>query len=309
MWRAIMAVSGAVTAAAPAIAQNIPAGTYSMPDSGYSIVIQPQGDDLRVDEAGQERVYVKAGPGTYEYQSPVTGSTYQLVYRDRASLSAIKKGSGDAPTLLVRRGGAAPIVPLGAAKPMATIDPNVALGAAAETVDAGARASAASPAVSPHLKVAERYQALTLSDKKDSQTWAFCSAAALKRSMATRDEADAYGREAAERLALISTDPARNPCPDAIPDALWPGTSDPEAEALSQANTAQLATAAQQSREIAAMREKQAADQRAYEQAQAAHQEALAKARRDQEIFAQQRAAYEAALAEHERLTKGGQRR
>lgn len=114
MWRAIMAVSGAVTAAAPAIAQNIPAGTYSMPDSGYSIVIQPQGDDLRVDEAGQERVYVKAGPGTYEYQSPVTGSTYQLVYRDRASLFAIKKGSGDAPTLLVRRGGAAPIVPLGA---------------------------------------------------------------------------------------------------------------------------------------------------------------------------------------------------
>lgn len=290
-----------------AVAQSIPAGTYSMPDTGYSIIVQPKGEDLLVKEAGKERTYVKVGPGTYEYKSEITDSTYQLLYRDRASVAAMKKGSGSAPTLLVRNGGPAPEPAAApAAKPMRTIDPTF-------TPPASAPASpSATPPASPHLKIAEHYQALTLTDKKDVQTWAFCSAAALKRSMATADEADAYGREAAERLSSISVDPARNPCPDAIPDRLWPGANGAEvkaeAEALTQANAAQLATAAQQSREIAAMRAKQAADQKAYEQAQAEHQAALAKARAEQEIFARQQAAYQAALAEHERLTRAGQR-
>lgn len=282
-------------AATPAAAQSIPAGTYSMPDSGYSIVVQPQRDDLLVDEAGKQRRYVKVSPSTYEYRSDVTDATYQLVYRDRGSVSAMKKGSGNAPTLLVRQGGAAPEETATATKPMLTVDPTIA--------------TPSNTSANQYLKVAERYQALTLTDKKDVQTWAFCSAAALKRSMATKDEADAYGREAAERLSSISVDPARNPCPDAIPGELWPGTHNAEAEALTQANAAQLAAAAQQSREIAAMREKQVADQKAYELAQAEHQQALAKARWEQEVFAQQQAAYQAALAEHERLTKRGQRR
>ena len=53
---------------------------------------------------------------------------------------------------------------------------------------------------------------------------------------ATKAEADAYGREAAERLALISVDPSNNPCPDAIPAELWPGAPDKEAEALAKAS-------------------------------------------------------------------------
>ena len=159
------------------------------------------------------------------------------------------------------------------------------------------------------LKVAEKYQALTLSDKKDVQSWAFCSAAALKRSMATKAEADAYGREAAERLALISVDPSKNPCPDAIPAELWPGAPDKEAEALKAVNAEQAAAAARQRAEIEAMKAKAAADQKAFEQAQAEYRASVEKSRREQEAFAKAQADYQAALAEHQRLVAESQRR
>lgn len=304
--------------AGPALAQSIPSGTYAMPDSGYSITVEPQGSDLLVNEAGKDRTYVNRGGGTYEYRSDITGATYQLVYRDRGSVAAIKKGSGGAPTLLIRQGGAAPddarereLQNFGALMgalhaPKDDVEGTEAdrlRAAYAPTQDARSAAPARAPA-SPYLAVAERYQALTISDPKNVQSWAFCSAAALKRSMAVKAEADSYGREAAKRLASISVDPARNPCPDAIPNDLWPG-ADKEAEALKQANAAQSAAAAAQAAEIKAMRAKQAADQAAYAQAKAEHEAALAKARDAQALFERQQADYQAELARQQ----AGQRR
>jgi len=279
-------LSGAMTVIAmllsgPALAQSIPAGTYAMPDSGYSIVVEPQGSDLLVNEAGKDRTYLNRGGGTYEYRSDTTGATYQLIYRDRGSVAALKKGSGGAPTLLIRQGGAAPEEAVAATAPAAPAAP-------------------ASPPASPYLAVAERYQSLALSDPKDVQSWTFCSAAALKRSMAVKEEADSYGREAAQRLASISVDPARNPCPDAIPNDLWP-SANKEAEALKQANAAQSEAAARQAQEIAAMRAKQAVDQAAYAQAKAEHEAALAKARDAQALFERQQADYQAELARQRR--------
>ena len=264
--------------AVPALAQTMAPGTYAMPESGYSIVIRPQGDDLLVNEAGKDRTYTRTGPGIYAYTSQITGATYELRYRDRGSVTAMKLGSGNTPTLLVRQGGA---LPEDASPPVAPVAP-------------------AAPA-SPFLAVAEKYQALALTDKKDVQSWAFCSAAALKRSMATKDEADAYGREAAGRLASISVDPARNPCPDAIPETLWPRPQDEEAEAAKQANAVQLAAAEKQRAEIAAMKARQDAEQKAYERARADHAASLERSRQEQAEFARQQAAYRAALAEHQR--------
>lgn len=286
----IMSVSIAAMVLAPtgaALAQSIPAGTYAMPDSGYSIVVTPEGGDLRVNEAGKDRIYVNQGSGRYEYRSDITGATYQLLYRDRGSVEAHKKGSNAARTLLVRQGGAAPEEAVAAAAPPSQTP-----------------ASPAQAPASPYLAVAERYQALALSDPKDVQTWAFCSAAALKRSMAEKAEADSYARDAAQRLASISVDPKRSPCPDAIPDALWPG-ADKEAQALKQANAAQSEAAAAQAAEIAAMRAKQAADQAAYAQAKAEHEAALAQAREAQALFERQQADYQAELARQQ----AGQRR
>ena len=266
-------------------AQKVPAGTYAMPDSGYAIVVQPQGNDLLVNEAGTNRVYRGQGDGSYRYRSDITGSTYELRFRDRGSVTALKLGSGAAPTLLIRQGGWAPEEP--AASPNDVPAPPVA-------------ATAANPPASPYLAIAERYQALALSDKKDVQSWAFCSAAALKRSMSTQAEADAYGREAAERLASISVDPTRNPCPDAIPDALWPNAS-ADADALKKINSEQAEAAIKQRAAVEAMLAKSAADQKAYELALAEYQAALEKSRREREAYAKQQEAYKAALAEQQR--------
>lgn len=288
-----------VCATSGALAQKIPAGTYSMPDSGYSIVVQPQGNDLLVNEAGTNRTYTGQGDGSYRYTSQITGSTYELRFRDRGSVTALKLGSGSAPTLLIRNGGWAP-EEKPAAAPAGTAP-------APEPVKASPPPGA--PAPSPYLAVAERYQALALSDKKDVQSWAFCSAAALKRSMATKADADAYGREAAERLASISVDPGRNPCPDAIPNELWPNAS-ADTAALKEVNAGQAEAAAKQRAAIEAMMAKAAADQKAYDQAKAAHEAALERSRKEQEAFAQQQAAYKAALAEQQRQAqrrdKGG---
>lgn len=277
-----------------ALAQKIAPGIYSMPDSGYSITVQPQGNDLKVNEAGTDRIYTGQGDGSYRYKSPTTGSTFELRFRDRGSVTALKLGSGNAPTLLVRNGGPAP--------------EETAAPAASPAPAPAPAASSGVPAPSPYLAVAERYQALALSDKKDVQSWAFCSAAALKRSMATKDEADAYGREAAERLASISVDPDRNPCPDAIPAELWPKSSGADAAALQEINAAQANAAAKQSAEIAAMKAKAAADQKAYEQARAEHQAAVEKSQQAQEAFARQQAAYQEALKERERQIQAMER-
>jgi len=285
--RIVSALAGALASAA-AFAQAIPAGTYAVADSGYSITVQPRGADLAVTEAGKVRIYAQAGPGSYRYRSDITGATYELRYRDRGSLSALKLGSGNAPTLLFRQGGPAPETAAAPASPTAP--------AAAPAV------TPALPAPSPHLAVAEKYQALALTDTKDVQSWAFCSAAALKRSMATQEEADAYGREAAAKLATIAVDPARNPCPDAIPAALWPSAAgDAEAPALKAANAEALAAAARQRAEIAAMKARQAEDQAAFERARAEHQAALAKAEAAQADYAREQAAYQAAVEEYRR--------
>jgi hypothetical protein len=292
----IVAAALVASCSSAGVGQTIASGIYAMPDSGYSIAVQPQGSDLKVNEAGKDRIYAGQGDGSYRYTSPVTGSTFELRFRDRGSITALKLGSGGSPTLLVRQGGPAPAE---AAAPAASPAP----------APQQAEASPGAPPTSPYLAVAERYQALALSDKKDVQTWAFCSAAALKRSMATKDDADAYGREAAERLALISVNPDKNPCPDAIPPELWPRSEDAEDVALKEINATQAAAAAKQRAEIEAMKAKAAADQKAYEQARAEHQAAIEKSRQEQEEFARQQAAYKAALEEHRRQVEEAERR
>lgn len=294
LWTCRRALVAAVLLSSSALAQSIPPGIYAMPDSGYSISVEPQGDDLSVVEAGKPRTYLKAGPGSYQYYSEITRSTYELRYRDRGSVSALKLGSGGAPTVLFRQGGPAP--------------EDQAPAPVVPVAEKSAPASPGPPPASPYLAVAEKYQALALTNKKDVQSWAFCSAAALKRSMASKADADAYGRDAAERLASISIDPDKNPCPDAIPAELWPGSNSADAEALKAANAEAFAAAARQREEIAAMKAKQAADQAAFELAKSDHQTAVAKAQAAQEAYAREQASYKAAAEEYRRQLEATKR-
>ena len=101
LWTSGRASVAAITAllSSSALAQKIPRGIYSMPDSGYSISTQPSGDDLLVSEAGEGRCYLAAGPGSNQHRSDIRNPTYDLRYLDRGSVSALKLGSGGAPAL------------------------------------------------------------------------------------------------------------------------------------------------------------------------------------------------------------------
>lgn len=275
-------------------AQKFSDGTYVIPDSGYSITVIQKGDSLIVVEPNKTSEYRPQGNGAYHFLNNVNGILYGLRVIDAQTIEAFKPGGSAPATRLTRLGGA----------PKANV-----------TVDAA-------PTPGPHFEIAERYKARALAEPIDAQTWAFCSAAALKRSMATKEDADAYGREAAVSLSTILVDPANRPCNDAIPPELWPAPAAQakadaaadkafaERAALARANAEVRDAAARQATEIAALKQKQVADLAAYERAKANHAAALAKSAAEQSAFAQQQEAYRAAMAEHARQTglrrKGG---
>ncbi len=75
--------------------------------------------------------------------------------------------------------------------------------------------------VAPASQIGDLYLKRAQTDRANAELWVFCAAAALKRSIATDDEADAYGRDIAATLKAIVGDSARSPCEDAIPAAVW----------------------------------------------------------------------------------------
>lgn len=160
-------------------------GVYAIDGGGYSINVKGEGDRLIVVEPNKRSEYVRQPDGTYHFWNPNTQTTYGLRVVNATTIEAFRPGSGAPGTRLGRTGGPG------------------------------------APSVGPDRAVAERYAALSRSDPDDAQTWTACAAAAMKRSVSGRDEADAYGTQVAEMLKLILVDPSRSPCPDAIPAALW----------------------------------------------------------------------------------------
>lgn len=161
-------------------------GVYAMDGGGYSISVSGEGDRLVVVEPNKRSAYVRQADGTYHFFNPNTGTTYGLRVVDATTIEAFQPLRPDrAPTRLGRIGGPGPLT------------------------------------VGPDRAIAEKYAALSRSDPDDAQTWTACAAAAMKRSVATKAEADAYGGQVGEMLKTILVDPSRSPCEDAIPSSLW----------------------------------------------------------------------------------------
>ena len=80
-----------------------------------------------------------------------------------------------------------------------------------------------SPEYDRYMAIANKYKDLGEKNvgKGDTQAYTFCAAAAFSRATQTKEDADWYGRDAATRLKPIMVN-GKNPCPDAIPDTLWP---------------------------------------------------------------------------------------
>lgn len=192
-------------------------GTYVLEGGSYSLDVKQEGEDLVVVEPNKTSRYELQRDGTYRFTNPNNGISYWLRVIDDRTIEAFKKEGGNVPSRLVRVGGS----PGPASAP-----PN------------------------PAAEIAERYKALSQSDPDNAQAWTACAAAALKRSLATRAEADAYGAEMVQVLKLIVVDPSRSPCEDAIPETLWnptdtagvAGASEPAAGTLGAAEAAENGT-------------------------------------------------------------------
>jgi hypothetical protein len=184
--------------AAPAAAAPAPAsptdgftpGTYMLDGGSYVIDVQRNGDGLLVVEPNKRSPYTWQGGRDFHFHNPNTDTTYGIRVVDARTIEAFKPFvDGNVPSRLS----------LLSAAPTAT--PQEDLG------DPGYEA------------IAEKYAAMIESDPANVQSWTACAGAALKYSMATREEADAYARQMIGMLRQM--DARSTPCEDALPSRLW----------------------------------------------------------------------------------------
>jgi len=161
-----------------------PGGTYVIAGGGYSIDMTMDGDTLVVVEPNKTSPYGKQADGSYHFTNPNNGITYGIRVIDDATIEAFKPGSDNPPTRLTRLGG----------------------GGEATTADIAD--------ADKYSALAERYNQLAESDPANIQVHVACSAVALKRSVASREEADAYAAQMVGMLRQL--DASANPCPDVI---------------------------------------------------------------------------------------------
>lgn len=181
--------------AAPAVlAQSVTAGTYMLEGGSYTVQLEPDGNDLVVHEPNKDASYTRQPDGSYHYYNPNTDTVYGIRVLDARTVEAFKPlVDGNVPSRLVLIGGA--------------------------TADAGTPVGAADS--ERYEALAAHYQALAESDPDNVQVWIACSGAALKRSLSSGADADAYAAQMAQMLKLIMTDAGSTPCADAIPASAW----------------------------------------------------------------------------------------
>jgi hypothetical protein len=167
-----------------------------MDGGSYTIAVEVGENELVVVEPNKRSVYRRVG-ATKEYRffNANTGSTFALTVVDDRTLRASRVPETIAPNIL-RLVGA-----------------STALAAASET--------------DRFKAIAERYRLLAEGDTDNTQVWTFCAAAAMGWAMRPEAEAAAYAWRAAQQVKPIAVDPARTPCPDVIPPALWASASAP----------------------------------------------------------------------------------
>jgi hypothetical protein len=174
-----------VTALSLAVAASAaPGGTYVIEGGGYSIDVKADGGNLVVVEPNKTSTYVAQGDGTYEFTNPNNGVTYGIRVIDDSTIEAFKPGTDNPPTRLSLLGS------LGG-------------GTTADIADS-----------EKWEKLAEQYSERIQSDPANVQANVACAAVAMKRSVASKDEADAY---AAQMLAMLrQMDASSSPCPEVM---------------------------------------------------------------------------------------------
>jgi hypothetical protein len=180
----IMATLLATVLAAPAaLAADVTPGTYMLEGGSYSIEIQPDGDGLVVVEPNKQSPYTRYDDDEFHFYNPNTDTNYGIRYLDERTIEAFKPdqpGNVGSRLVLMSRSGADAIV----------------------ENDDSARWEA----------LAEEYAARIESDPDNVQAWAACAGVAMKRSVSTVPDADAYAQQMAQMLQQLMPAGSPSPC-------------------------------------------------------------------------------------------------
>jgi len=172
-----------------ALAMSVPVsadigGTYVMDGGGYSIDVKMDGDTLVVVEPNKTSPYARQADGSYQFTNPNNGITYGIRVINDRTIEAFKPGSDNPPTRLSLLGS-----PGG--------------GTSADVADS-----------EKWEKLAGEYSDRIGSDPSNAQAFSACAAVAMKRSVSSQDEANAYSSQMASMLHQL--DASSNPCPEVI---------------------------------------------------------------------------------------------
>ena len=177
----------ALLASASAFAADITPGTYMLEGGSYTITIDKDGDGLVVREPNKNSPYTRFDDDEFHFWNENTQTNYGLRYVDARTIEAFKPDVPDnAPSRLVLMGGSTDAV-----------------------VD--------SPDSERWEDLAGQYSARIEGDPDNAQAWASCAAVAMKRSISTVPDADAYAAQVKQMLQLMMGEGSASPCPDVIP--------------------------------------------------------------------------------------------
>jgi len=173
----------AIVTAPAALAADVTPGTYMLEGGSYSIEIQPDGDGLVVVEPNKESPYTRVDDDEFHFYNPNTETNYGIRYLDERTIEAFKPDQPDnvgSRLVLMSRSGGDAIV----------------------GNDDSARWEA----------LAGEYAARIESDPDNVQAWAACAGVAMKRSVSTVADADAYAQQMAQMLQQMMPEGSPSPC-------------------------------------------------------------------------------------------------
>jgi hypothetical protein len=164
---------------------SLSSGQFTVESGYYTVTINFEGESLTLIEPNRTSVYRKIAENTFSFVHPETKVDYRIDVIDKVTIHAYKPQTPDNRTILRL---------------------NTA-GLSAEYTF--------------YLAMAQRYKTMMLTDKKDAQLWAFCSAAAFARSTMDGESFREYARKIVASVRPIVTDQGKCPCEDAIPAEIW----------------------------------------------------------------------------------------
>ena len=180
----------AVLVVAAAQAATITPGTYMLEGGSYTITIESDGDGLLVREPNKDSPYSRFDEDEFHFWNDNTQTNYGLRYLDDRSIEAFKPDvPGNVGSRLVLVGGGTGIF---------------------ESDDS-----------ERWEQLAQDYSARIESDPANVQAWAACAGVAMKRSVSTVEDADAYARQMAQMLQQMMPAGSPSPCGEVMPDNVW----------------------------------------------------------------------------------------